>query len=119
MAKQPDLPEPQLSQYEAMVATQPDVQRKGKTMPYTSLNGNMFSFMAKDGLVAVRLSDEEREKFLKKHPGSAVQQYGKTMKGYVEVPEEILSNKRRARALFARSYAFAQTLKAKPSKRKP
>ena len=31
---------------EALVATQPNVERKGATHPYTSLNGNMFSCLS-------------------------------------------------------------------------
>ena len=34
-----------LASYEALVATGPGVERKGKTMPYTSVNGHMFSFL--------------------------------------------------------------------------
>ena len=33
-----------LALYEKLVATDPNVERKGATMPYTSLNGHMFSF---------------------------------------------------------------------------
>ena len=35
--------------YEKLIATNPAVERKGDTMPYTSLNGHMFSLLAKDG----------------------------------------------------------------------
>ena len=38
--------------YEHLVATQPAVERKGATMPYTSVNGHMFSFLTKEGSVA-------------------------------------------------------------------
>jgi hypothetical protein len=34
-----------LGLYDLIIATQPDVKRKGATMPYTSLNGHMFSFL--------------------------------------------------------------------------
>ena len=37
-----------LELYEKLVATNPQVERKGKTMPYTSLNGHMFSFLSND-----------------------------------------------------------------------
>ena len=36
-----------LKLYEKLVATNPDVERKGDTMPYTSLNGLMFSLLPK------------------------------------------------------------------------
>lgn len=37
-----------LALYEKLLATNPDVERKGDTMPYTSLNGNMFSLFTKE-----------------------------------------------------------------------
>jgi len=33
--------------YEKMVATNPKAERKGDTIPYTSLNGNMYSYLSK------------------------------------------------------------------------
>ena len=59
-----------LALYERLVATHPDVVRKGATMPYMSVNGHMFSFLGKEGAVALRLPTEEREAFLKKQAGS-------------------------------------------------
>src|SRR5262245_35597433 len=38
-------PEDKLKLYEKLVATNPKVERKGATMPYTSLNGHMFSYL--------------------------------------------------------------------------
>src|SRR6266436_6485847 len=38
-----------LALYEKLVATNPKVERKGATMPYTSLNGHMFSLLTRDG----------------------------------------------------------------------
>jgi hypothetical protein len=35
-------------------------------MPYTSLNGHMFSFLTETGTMALRLPAGEREAFLKK-----------------------------------------------------
>jgi len=43
----PETPADKLDLYEKLVATNPDVERKGATMPYKSLNGHMFSFLTK------------------------------------------------------------------------
>jgi hypothetical protein len=43
-----------LDLYDQLIATQPDMQRKGATMPYTSLNGHMFSFLTADRHLAAR-----------------------------------------------------------------
>src|SRR6185437_1209527 len=53
-----------LALYERLVATIPEVERKGATMPYTSVNGNMFSLFTKEGTVALRLPADERAAFL-------------------------------------------------------
>ena len=55
-----------LGLYEMLVATNPSVDRKGATMPYTSLNGHMFSFLTKEGEMALRLPAEDRERFIEK-----------------------------------------------------
>ncbi len=52
--------------YERMVSSHPDAVCKGDTVPYTSLNGNMYSFLSKDGFVGLRLPEKERVKFLDK-----------------------------------------------------
>jgi hypothetical protein len=45
-----------LALYEKLVATSPKIERKGANNPYTSLNGNMFTYMdPNSGLVAIRL----------------------------------------------------------------
>ena len=57
----------QLQLYEKLVATNPLVARKGDTMPYTSVNGHMFSSLGKDGVLSLRLPAGVREAFLKKY----------------------------------------------------
>jgi hypothetical protein len=49
------------------VATNPNVERKGATVPYTSLNGDMFSYLSKCGKLALSLPTGERTAFLKKY----------------------------------------------------
>src|SRR5690349_2055925 len=76
--------------YDALVAGEPGLERKGDTMPYTSVNGNMFSLLAKDGTLTLRLPEAERDAFLKKHKTKLSVQYGVVMKEYVEVPDPLL-----------------------------
>jgi hypothetical protein len=107
-----------LACYEALVATQPDVERKGATMPYTSLNGHMFSLLTKEGQLALRLPREERERFLVEFQTHLVEQYGRVMREYVAVPEALLRDTGRLAPYFAMSYAYVASLKPKPTKRK-
>ena len=45
--------------YEKLVATNPKVERKGAMLPYTSVNGNMFSLLTKSGTLALRLPEAD------------------------------------------------------------
>ena len=65
-----------LALYEKLVASNPSVPRKGDTMPYTSLNGNMFSLLVKDGRLILRLAPSDREAFIKKYKSKLPEMYG-------------------------------------------
>ncbi|HEV3236403.1 MAG TPA: TfoX/Sxy family protein [Gemmataceae bacterium] len=99
--------------YEKLVATNPKVKRKGDTMPYTSLNGHMFSLLTKEGKLALRLSSEDRDEFLKEFGTKLVEQYGAVMKEYVEVPDALLKKTKELKKYFDLSYAYVSTLKPK------
>jgi len=115
---QSGVPEDKLALYEKLVATNPDVQRKGAAMPYTSLNGHMFSFLTKAGTLALRLPAEEREAFLKKYKTALCEQHGRVLKEYVEVPDTLLKKTRELAKFFDLSCAYVGSLKPKPTKRK-
>jgi TfoX/Sxy family transcriptional regulator of competence genes len=107
-----------LALYEKLVATNPDVPRKGDTMPYTSLNGNMFTLLTKEGTLILRLDPETQAAFIKKYNSKLPVQYGAVMREYVEVPDTLLTKTRELKNYFDLSYAYAQSLKAKPAKKK-
>lgn len=107
-----------LALYEELVATNPDVPRKGDTMPYTSLNGNMFSLLTKEGTLILRLDPDNQAAFIKKYKSKLPVQYGAVMKEYVEVPDALLAKTRELKKYFDLSYAYAQSLKAKATKKK-
>lgn len=98
-----------LAIYEKMVASQPGIERKGKANPYTSMNGNMFSFITKEGEIALRLPDATRERMRAK----PVIQYNAVMRGYALVPKSKLSRPAELAKMFAESVAYAKTLPAK------
>lgn len=116
--KKIDVPADKLALYEKLVATNPDVERKGATHPYTSLNGNMFSYLHPRGAVALRLPADEREKFLKKYKTTLFEAYGVIQKEYVTVPDDLLTKTKELQKYFEISYQYAQTLKPKPTKKK-
>lgn len=85
-----EVPKDKLELYEKLISTYPDIEGKGKTIPYTSHNGHMFSQLSKDGTVGLRLPKDEREAFLGKHNTKLFEQYGAIMKEYVTVPDSLL-----------------------------
>ncbi len=110
--------EEKLAIYERLVAAVDGIERKGATMPYTSLNGNMFSFLSPAGELAFRLAKAEREAFLALYPDAVVMQHGRLMKDYIEVPAAILEDADALSALFQQSLSHARTLKPKATTRK-
>src|SRR5580658_4211175 len=111
-------PSDKLALYEKLVATNPKVERKGATVPYTSLNGHMFSYLSKQGKLALRLPAGEREAFLKKYNAKLCEAYGIIQPEYVEVPESLLSLTRELKKFFDSSYEYVGSLKPKPTTRK-
>lgn len=104
--------------YHDLIENTPDVEVKGAKNKYTSVNGNMFSFLTKEGKIALRLADEDRAAFLKKYPNSVCVQHDTVMKHYVEVPDSILKSKSRLTKLFAQCCEHSFALKPKPTTRK-
>jgi len=108
----------ELKAYEKLIAAFPEVEMKGDAMRYTSLNGNMYSFLSKDGELALRLPDAELEKFLSKYKAKLFEAYGTVLKKYARVPDSLLKDTKKLKEYFRLSYEHAQTLKPKPTTKK-
>ena len=92
----PAAPPDKVELYEKLVATNPLIERKGATVPYTSLNGHMFSYLSKEGKLALRLPPPEREAFLKKYKAKLCEAYGVVQPELnVEVPDSLLASRQR------------------------
>src|SRR5947208_6017089 len=111
--KKSSAPEQQVALYDKLIAANPVIQRKGAANPYTSLNGNMFSYLHPSGAMALRLPEDEREKFLKKYKSKLFEAYGVVQKEYVTVPDSLLRNTSELRKYFETSYRYVQCLKPK------
>ncbi len=103
--------------YDKLIDTNPNFERKGKTMPYTSVNGHMFSQLNKDAEIGIRLPEEEREQFIKEHQTTLFKSYGAVMKEYVLVPEKLLENLELLSSYLNDSYNYVKSLKPKASKK--
>jgi hypothetical protein len=111
------IPADTLELYDRLVATHPNVERKGASMPYTSLNGHMFSFITRSGRLALRLPGEERDAFLKKYRTRLCEQHGTVLEDYVEVPGALLKRTQELKKFFDLSYDYVASLKPKPTKK--
>ncbi|MGH8092765.1 MAG: hypothetical protein ACREIF_04770 [Chthoniobacterales bacterium] len=107
-----------LALFEKLVATNPKVKRKGDTVPFSALNGHMFSYLGKTGEMALRLPSNKREAFLKKYRTSLCQLYGVVQKEYVMVPAALLKKTSELKKHFDVSFAYVSSLKPKPEKKR-
>jgi hypothetical protein len=116
-AKKPGIPAEKVALYDKLVATNPNVERKGDTNPYTSCNGHMFTHLAPPGTLALRLPPDDVEAFLKKYKTKLFEAYGVVKKDWVVVPDALLRKTAELKRYFDASFRHVKTLKPKPQKR--
>jgi hypothetical protein len=114
----PAAPAATVAAYEKLVATVPGLERKGDTMPYTSVNGNMSSYIDKSGRFALRLPEEARAAFIAKYKTKLFEAYGIVQKEYVEVPPALLAKTAELKKYFAVGYEYTKSLRPKPTTKK-
>jgi len=117
MTPQPP-PEHAVRLYDELIATHPEVERKGASSPYTSVNGNMFTILSADGTLGLRLAGADRAAFIAAYGTGLYQAHGTVMKEYVAVPPQLLARTAELAAYLAKSYDYAKSLKPKPTTRR-
>ena len=105
--------EERLKLYDKLIEMNPNFKRKGKTMPFTSANGYMFSQLNKHGEIGIRLSKESGKKFMEKYQTTPFKAYGAVMKEYVLVPEHLLKETELLSSYLNESYHYVTSLKPK------
>lgn len=105
-----------LERYAAVVEKAGEVV-KGAKNPYTSHHGHMFSFLDAEGTMALRLSDELADEFLSEYDSGPVIQYGSVMRGYLSVPDDLLSDTGELGSWFERAFVWIGTLEPKATKK--
>jgi len=113
MEEQSITTEERVALYNKLVAMHSAAERKGDTVPYTSINGNMYSYLSKDGFLALRLPQGDREAFLEKYNATLVLAYGIIQKEYVTVPDSLLIKTDELKPYFEMSYKYVSSLKPK------
>ena len=112
------IPPDKLALYDKLIQTNPEIERKGASMPYTSVNGHMFTFLSESGALAIRLPKAERDAFLEKYHTTLHEAHGTILKEYATVPDELLRNTEELKIYFDLSFGYVKTLKPKPKKEK-
>ncbi|MEO1011335.1 MAG: hypothetical protein AAFX53_08525 [Bacteroidota bacterium] len=110
--------EVRLALYDALIERCPRFERKGKSMPYTSANGYMFSLLNKAGEIGIRFSKEVQERYFKTLKTTLYKSYGAVMHGYVLIPEEVLNDGQRVAQLLNESYDHFMSLEPNTHKKK-
>ncbi len=87
-------------------------------MPYTSMNGNMSSYLSKEGKLALRLPPAEIEAFLKRYKARLCEAYGVVQNEYVEAPDALLAKTSELKKYFDISVEYVRSLKPKPAAKK-
>ena len=112
------IPSECLTAYDQLVKESGLFERKGKTTPYTSLNGHMTSFLAKDGAAGIRLSQDDIEEFISRFESELMEQHGRTMKDFVRISPELLKETTTLLPYMQKSFDHTSSLKPKPTKKK-
>ncbi len=99
--------------YDQLLAKCPRFERKGKTMPYTSANGHMFSQLNKAGELGIRFSKELQERYIQELGTGYFKSYGATMRGYVRMPEEMWNDLDQLAEYLNEGYDYVMSLDPK------
>ena len=105
--------EAKLKVYDELVKKCTRFERKGKTMPYTSANGYMFTLFNKAEEIGIRFSKEVQNKYMEELNTTFYKSYGAVMKGYILIPDEMLEDLDNVAKYLNESYDYVMTLEPK------
>ncbi len=107
----------QKAAYDRLIGTHPQIERKGKNLLYTSVNGHMFTVFSTEAKLGIRLPKEEREAFLDRFETTILRSYDHNMPEYVTVPDDLLDDTGALGPYLAMSYDYVSSLPPKPTKK--
>ncbi len=105
--------EEKLKVYDELVAKCQRYERKGKTVPYTSANGHMFSLFNKAGEIGIRFSKEVQKKYMEKYNTTIFKSYNSIMHGYIVITDEMLEDLDHVAELLNESFDYVMSLDPK------
>ena len=109
--EKPNIWKENLALYDELVAMCPRFERKGKTVPYTSANGHMFSLLNKNGELGFRYSKAVQEKYIQAFDTTLFKSYGAIMRGYVLIPDHMFEDLNTLAKYLNESYDYVMSLK--------
>lgn len=99
--------------YDELVSMCSRFERKGKTVPYTSANGHMFSLVNKAGEIGFRFSKEVQKKYIEEFNSTLFKSHNSVMHGYVLIPEIMLEDLNNLAIYLNESYDYVMSLEPK------
>ena len=107
----------QKAAYDHLLATHPEIERKGKNLLYTSVNGHMFTVFSTEAKLGIRLPKADREAFLDEFDTTILRSYDHNMPEYVTIPDALLEDTQVLAPYLRMSYEYVCGLKPKPTKK--
>ena len=117
-AKATTVPHDRLERYDRLIATIPGLERKGASIPYTSVNGHMSSYLTETGSLVMRLSGPDRDRFLAEFGTTLHEAYGIVQKEFVDVPDDLFAAEDRVGPWFAAGHAWVAGQRPKATRRR-
>jgi hypothetical protein len=102
-----------LAIFDAVVARIPDIKRKGRTMPYTSVNGHMFALLNKKAELGFRLGKEGMAAFFAAHDSGPHRSHGAELRGYVRLPDAMMGDLDQLEFYLRQAKTYVETLPPK------
>ncbi|KAA3662869.1 MAG: hypothetical protein DWQ04_12265 [Chloroflexi bacterium] len=102
-----------LERYDKLVEKCPRFDRKGKTVPYTSANGHMFSILNKEGELGFRYAKDVQEKYIEAWGTTIFKSHGAVMRGYVLIPDPMFADLDKLADYLNESYDYVMSLDPK------
>ncbi|MEM1037520.1 MAG: hypothetical protein AAGI14_12250 [Pseudomonadota bacterium] len=99
-----------LAIYDRVLALSDRFERKGKTMPYTSANGHMFSQVNKDGQIGIRLPKSRQAELLADYGAGPFKSYGAVMRDYVCLTDDMIADDARITTLLDEGFEFVMAM---------
>ncbi len=99
--------------YDDLVSRCSRFERKGKTVPYTSANGYMFSLLNKEGEIGIRFSKDVQKKYIEEFSTTIYKSHNAIIHGYVLIPDQMLDDLDRVAGYLDESYDHVMSLPPK------